>query len=115
MSQKKLAKSEIEFLRKLQIKFQSMLKNSIYKMRYYAACPTFFQQSNSTSIVNENIKKKNEWPKWFISCGPEVYIFPSLRPFQCKMKIMPKALKKVQRVQNVPAKHFKILFIRKSI
>ena len=44
-----------------------------------------------------------------------VYIFPSLRPFQCTMKIMPKALKKVQRVQNVPAKRFKILFIRKSI
>ena len=36
-----------------------MLKNSIYKMWYYAACPTFFQQSNSASIVNENIKKKN--------------------------------------------------------
>lgn len=39
-----------------------MLKNSIYKMRYYAACPTFFQQSNSASIVNENIKKKMNDP-----------------------------------------------------
>ena len=62
MSQKKLAKSEIEFRRKLQIKFQSMLKNSIYKMWYYAASPTFFQQSNSASIVNENIKKKMNDP-----------------------------------------------------
>ena len=39
-----------------------MLKNSIYKMWYYAACPTFFQQSNSASIVNENIKKKMNDP-----------------------------------------------------
>ena len=58
-----MAKSEIEFLRKLQIKFQSMLNNSIYKMRYYAACPTFFQQSNSASFVNEiYIKKKMNDP-----------------------------------------------------
>ena len=40
-----------------------MLKNSIYKMRYYAACPTFFQESNSTTIVNEiYIKKKMNDP-----------------------------------------------------
>ena len=39
-----------------------MLKNSIYKMRYYAACPTFFQQSNSTILNEIYFKKKMNDP-----------------------------------------------------
>ena len=68
-----------------------MLKNSIYKMWYYAACPTFFQQSNGTSIVNENIKKKMNDPSDLFLVVQKYYIFYSLRPFQHKMKIKPKA------------------------